>query len=205
MIRFLDLFFSSLGIIILLPILIIIAVLIKFTSKGPILYRQGRVGIGNVDFEVYKFRTMKIDSDKSGLLTVGDRDPRVTEIGYYLRKYKIDELPQLFNVLIGEMSLVGPRPEVRKYVELYTKEQKNILTIKPGITDWASIKYRNENSILEKSLDTEHDYIHKIMPDKIRYNLIFIEKYSVLEYFKIIFATFWAVAKPIYMWLKRQF
>lgn len=127
MIRFLDLFFSLLGIIILLPIFIIIAVLIKFTSKGPILYTQVRVGLGNVDFEVYKFRTMKINSDKSGLLTVGDRDPRITQIGYFLRNYKLDELPQLFNVVFGEMSLVGPRPEVRKYVELYTKEQQKYL------------------------------------------------------------------------------
>jgi lipopolysaccharide/colanic/teichoic acid biosynthesis glycosyltransferase len=196
MIRFLDLFFSFIGIIILLPILIIIAVLIKFTSRGPILYTQGRVGLGNVDFEVYKFRTMKIDSDKSGLLTVGGRDPRITQIGYFLRNYKLDELPQLFNVLIGEMSLVGPRPEVRKYVELYTKEQQKILKVKPGITDWASIKYRDENIILEKTLDPEYDYIHKIMPDKIKYNLIYIEKYSIIEYFKIIISTFWRILLP---------
>jgi lipopolysaccharide/colanic/teichoic acid biosynthesis glycosyltransferase len=197
MMRFLDLFFSLLGIFILLPILIIIAFLIKLTSKGPLLYKQVRVGLQNVDFEVYKFRTMKIDSDKFGLLTVGDRDSRVTEIGYYLRKYKLDELPQLFNVLIGEMSLVGPRPEARKYVDLYTKEQQQVLNVKPGITDWASIKYRDENIILEKSLDPEYDYINKIMPDKISYNLIFIEKYNVLEYFKIIFATFWRILLPI--------
>ena len=139
---------------------------------------------------------MKIDSDKSGLLTVGGRDPRITQIGYFLRNYKLDELPQLFNVLIGEMSLVGPRPEVRKYVELYTKEQQKILKVKPGITDWASIKYRDENIILEKTLDSEYDYIHKIMPDKIKYNLIYIEKYSIIEYFKIIISTFWKILVP---------
>lgn len=196
MIRFLDLFFSILGILILLPIFIIITFLIKFTSKGPILYTQGRVGLENVDFEVFKFRTMKIGSDKSALLTVGARDPRITQIGYFLRNYKLDELPQLFNVLIGEMSLVGPRPEVRKYVELYTKEQQKVLTVKPGITDWASIKYRDENIILEKTLDPEYDYIHKIMPDKIKYNLIYIEKYSIIEYFKIIISTFWRILFP---------
>jgi lipopolysaccharide/colanic/teichoic acid biosynthesis glycosyltransferase len=139
---------------------------------------------------------MRQNSDKLGLITVGGRDPRVTQIGYFLRNYKLDELPQLFNVLIGEMSLVGPRPEVRKYVELYTKEQQKILTVKPGITDWASIRYRDENIILEKTLDPEYDYIHKIMPDKIKYNLIYIEKYSTIEYFKIIISTFWRILVP---------
>lgn len=156
-----------------------------------------RVGLSNIDFQVWKFRTMKIDSDKNGLLTVGGRDPRITKIGYILRKYKLDELPQLFNVLTGNMSLVGPRPEVRKYVEHYSNEQLKVLDIKPGITDWASIEYRDENIILEKSTDSEHDYIHLIMPDKIKYNLIFMENRSLIEYFKIIFTTFWRIVFSI--------
>jgi lipopolysaccharide/colanic/teichoic acid biosynthesis glycosyltransferase len=156
-----------------------------------------RVGISNIDFLVWKFRTMHTNADKTGLLTVGGRDPRITTIGYYLRKFKLDELPQLFNVLFGSMSVVGPRPEVRKYVELYTFEQQKVLLVKPGITDWASIVYRDENVILEKSSNPEHDYIQLILPDKIRYNLIFIEKRSLTEYFKIIITTFWRVIFPV--------
>jgi lipopolysaccharide/colanic/teichoic acid biosynthesis glycosyltransferase len=195
MIRLLDVFFSVIGILLLSPLLLIIGILIKLTSKGPFLYKQERVGYFNSNFEVLKFRTMKVNSDKLGLLTVGGRDPRITKIGFYLRKYKLDELPQLFNVLSGKMCLVGPRPEVRKYVNLYTLEQQKILTIKPGITDWASIIYREENSILEKSNDPEADYINIIIPDKIKYNLIFIEKYNSIEYLKIIFLTIWKIIK----------
>jgi lipopolysaccharide/colanic/teichoic acid biosynthesis glycosyltransferase len=136
---------------------------------------------------------MKVNSDKLGLLTVGGRDPRITSVGYFLRKYKLDELPQLFNVLFGQMSLVGPRPEVRKYVELYTLQQQKVLEIKPGITDWASIIYREENNILEQSINPEADYINIILPDKIKYNLIFIEKYNSTEYLKIIFVTIWKI------------
>ena len=138
-----------------------------------------------------------MDSDKNGLLTVGGRDPRITNIGYILRNYKLDELPQLINVFKGTMSLVGPRPEVRKYVEHYSKDQLKVLDIKPGITDWASIKYRDENIILEKSTDPEMDYIHLIMPDKIKYNLIYIDNRSLIEYFKIIFTTFWRIVFPL--------
>jgi lipopolysaccharide/colanic/teichoic acid biosynthesis glycosyltransferase len=196
MIRYLDFLFSLLGLILLSPLFLIIALLIKLTSSGLVLYKQSRIGLNGAEFNVFKFRTMRQNSDKLGLITVGGRDPRVTQIGYFLRNYKLDELPQLFNVLIGEMSLVGPRPEVRKYVELYTKEQQKILTVKPGITDWASIRYRDENIILEKTLDPEYDYIHKIMPDKIKYNLIYIEKYSTIEYFKIIISTFWRILVP---------
>jgi lipopolysaccharide/colanic/teichoic acid biosynthesis glycosyltransferase len=140
---------------------------------------------------------MHNDADKTGLLTVGGRDPRITTIGYYLRKCKLDELPQLFNVLFGSMSVVGPRPEVRKYVELYTLKQQKVLLVKPGITDWASIVYRDENVILEKSSNPERDYIQLILPDKIRYNLIFIEKRSLTEYFRIIITTFWRIIFPI--------
>jgi len=196
-IRVFDFMLSIIGIIMLSPFLILISILIKCTSKGPIFYKQSRVGILNSNFKVMKFRTMKVDSDKVGLLTIGGRDSRVTLVGYYLRKFKLDELPQLFNVLLGEMSLVGPRPEVRKYVDLYSIEQQKVLNLKPGITDWASIKYRDENIILEKSVDPEYDYINKIMPDKITYNLIYIENYSIKEYFKIIFATLWRIIFPL--------
>jgi len=196
MIRIFDILFTILGIIILMPFLIIIGILIKLNSKGPFLYKQERVGWKGIDFKVYKFRTMYVDSDKLGLLTVGGRDPRITKVGYYFRKLKLDELPQLFNVLFGNMSLVGPRPEVRKYVDLYTFEQKKILLIKPGITDWASIVYRDENIILEKSLNPEKDYIQMILPDKIKYNLIFLNNYKVLEYLKILIFTFIKIINP---------
>ena len=139
---------------------------------------------------------MRLDADKLGLITVGGRDPRVTSIGYILRKFKLDELPQLINVLIGEMSLVGPRPEVKKYVDLYTAEQRVVLSIRPGITDWASINYRDENVILGDSADPEKDYIEKVMPDKLNYNLVYIENYGSLEYFKIIFTTIWRIVSP---------
>lgn len=196
MIRFFDIFFSLIGIFILMPLFFLISLLVKFTSTGPLFYKQSRVGIHNSDFYILKFRTMKINSDKIGLLTIGGRDPRITTFGYYLRKFKLDELPQLFNVLIGEMSLVGPRPEVRKYVDLYDQKQRKVLCIKPGITDWASIRYRNENIILEHSQTPEQDYINKIMPDKIRHNLVYIDNYSVLEYFKVLFVTLWCLLFP---------
>jgi lipopolysaccharide/colanic/teichoic acid biosynthesis glycosyltransferase len=189
MIRLLDIIFSFIGLIFFSPFFFIISLLVKFSSAGPVFYRQVRVGQNFKDFSLLKFRTMKINADQLGLLTVGGRDPRVTSIGYYLRKFKLDELPQLWNVLIGEMSLVGPRPEVRKYVEQYNESQKNVLSVKPGITDWASILYKDENVILEKSANPEFDYVNVIMPDKIKYNFIFINNYSISEYFKILFVT----------------
>ncbi len=189
MIRFFDFSFSVCGIILLVPFFIIVSFLIKITSFGPIFYKQKRVGFLNSDFYVWKFRTMYINSEKSGLLTVGGRDPRITKIGYYLRKFKLDELPQLINVLNGSMSLVGPRPEVRKFVDYYSDEQLKVLNVKPGITDWASIRYSNENSILEKSLNPEMDYIKLILPDKIGYNFIFINNRTFFEYLKILIFT----------------
>ncbi len=180
----------------LIPILFVIALLVKCYSKGPVFYKQSRVGIHGSDFDVLKFRTMYVDADKKGLLTVGGRDPRVTPIGYYLRKYKLDELPQLLNVLRGEMSLAGPRPEVRKYVNLYTKEQSRVLTLRPGITDWASIYYKDENQILAQSTDPETTYIKEVLPKKIEYNLIYMNKFSVTEYLKIIFYTIISVFTP---------
>jgi lipopolysaccharide/colanic/teichoic acid biosynthesis glycosyltransferase len=189
MIRFFDFFLSFWGLILLFPFFIIISFLIKIDSCGPVFYKQKRVGLLNSDFYVWKFRTMYINSDKNGLLTVGGKDPRITNVGYYLRKFKVDELPQLINVLTGSMSLVGPRPEVRKYVDYYSGEQLKVLDVKPGITDWASIMYSNENLLLEKSIDPENDYIKLILPDKINYNLIFINNRTLFEYLKILIFT----------------
>lgn len=175
------------------PLLLVIYFAVKAGSAGPAIYRQARVGKGNADFELYKFRTMFIDSDKKGLLTVGGRDPRITGTGYYLRKFKLDELPQLFNVLKGDMSFVGPRPEVRKYVELYDSVQKEVLSVRPGITDVASIKYRNENEILAEQKDPENYYISAIMPDKLKLNLEYIRDRSLVKDFGVIFRTIRAI------------
>ena len=190
MIRFFDFIFSLIGLIIISPIFLIIVLLIKLESKGSAFYKQIRVGKENNDFKLYKFRSMHLDSDKKGLITVGGRDPRITRIGYFIRKYKLDELPQLINVLKGEMSLVGPRPEVRKYVDLYSPEQMIVLSVKPGITDSASIEFSNENEILGESLDPEKTYIQDIMPQKIKLNKKFIENKNFKLYFKIILLTF---------------
>lgn len=190
MIRLFDTVISIFGLILLSPIFMIIILLIKIDSKGPVFYKQIRVGKKGIDFELFKFRSMYLKSDIAGLLTVGQNDSRITKIGSFLRKYKFDELPQLINVLLGEMSLVGPRPEVHKYVDLYTEDQKRILTVRPGITDYASIAYRNENSLLENSENPEEYYIKHILPEKIKLNMKFIENRSISEYFKLIFLTF---------------
>ena len=148
--RLFDIIASGCGLIILSPLLLIIAIWIKCDSEGPVFYRQVRVGKNNKDFRIYKFRSMRTGADKAGLITVGGRDPRVTRSGYYIRKYKLDELAQLINVFVGDMSLVGPRPEVRKYVDMYTPEQMHVLDVRPGVTHLASIRYRNENELLER-------------------------------------------------------
>ena len=189
MIRFFDFILSLVGLVVLAPIFIVLAIWIKTDSKGPVFYEQVRVGQNGIDFGLFKFRSMVVDADKKGLITVGGRDPRITRSGYFIRKYKLDELPQLINVLVGDMSLVGPRPEVRKYVELYTDEQQKVLSVKPGITDYASIEYMDENEILGKSNDPEKTYIEEIMPEKIKYNMKYIQNKNVSEYFKIIFLT----------------
>ena len=189
MIRFFDFILSLVGLVVLAPIFIVLAIWIKIDSKGPVFYKQVRVGRNGIDFGLFKFRSMVVDADKKGLITVGGRDPRITRSGYFIRKYKLDELPQLINVLLGDMSLVGPRPEVRKYVELYTDEQQKVLSVKPGITDYASIEYMDENEILGKSNDPEKPYIEEIMPEKIKYNMKYIQNKNVSEYFKIIFLT----------------
>lgn len=195
LIRLLDIMLSLLGLLFLQPIFLILAVWIKFDSQGSIFFRQIRVGKDGRDFRIYKFRTMIVNAEKMGIITIGERDPRITNSGYFLRKYKLDELPQLINVLKGEMSFVGPRPEVRKYVEMYNQEQIKILTVKPGITDYASIEYINEDEILGKSLDPEKTYIEEIMPQKIKYNMKYINNKTVIEYFKIIFLTIIKIIK----------
>jgi lipopolysaccharide/colanic/teichoic acid biosynthesis glycosyltransferase len=187
--RLFDIFFSSIGIIFLLPVFFIVAVIIVFTSKGGVFYIQKRVGKNGIDFSLFKFRTMKTGSDSKGLLTVGGRDSRITRVGYYLRKYKLDELPQLLNVFLGDMSLVGPRPEVRKYVNLYNEQQRQVLLAKPGITDFASIEFIDENEILGKSTDPEKTYIVEVMPAKLELNIKYINNQGLFTDIGIILKT----------------
>jgi lipopolysaccharide/colanic/teichoic acid biosynthesis glycosyltransferase len=187
--RLFDIIASLLGIIILSFFFLIIAIWIAIDSRGGILYLQTRVGKGGIEFKLFKFRTMFFDAEKKGLLTVGMRDNRVTRLGYYLRKFKLDELPQLINVLIGDMSIVGPRPEVPKYVALYTEEQKKVLSVRPGITDYASIVYSSENEILANAANPEEVYINKIMPSKLKLNLKYIQEMSFTTDLKIVFRT----------------
>lgn len=189
MIRLFDILFSTIGLLLLSPLFLIIYILIIIESKGGGFYSQTRVGKNGIPFAIYKFRSMRTDADKHGLITVGGRDPRITRIGYYIRKYKIDELPQLWNVLVGDMSLVGPRPEVQKYVDLYTEEQRKVLSVRPGITDYASIEYVDENILLAKSDDPDRTYVEVVMPAKIVLNMKYINNKSLKEYFKIIFLT----------------
>lgn len=195
MIRFFDIIFSGIGLILLSPLFIVLYILIRLESKGGGFYSQQRIGKDGIPFNLYKFRSMRKDADKKGLITVGGHDPRITKIGYFIRKYKLDELPQLFNVLKGDMSLVGPRPEVEKYTKLYTPEQRKVLSVVPGITDWASIEYVDENVILGKAEDPDKAYIEQVMPDKIKYNMKYINNRSVGEYFKIIFTTFYRIIR----------
>lgn len=194
-IRFFDILFSLIALIVLSPILLIIAVIIMIESRGGAFFMQERVGKNYVMFRLIKFRTMALDSQKTGFLTVGMRDPRITKAGYYLRKFKLDELPQLINVLSGDMSIVGPRPEIRKYVDEYTEEQKVVLSIRPGITDYASIEFSNENEILARSDNPEKTYIKDILPAKIHLNMRYINNRNLITYFKVIFLTVQAVMK----------
>lgn len=190
MIRFFDLIFSIMGLVILSPLFIVLYLLIRIESKGGGFYSQERIGKNGKPFKLYKFRSMRIGSDKKGLITIGEKDNRITKTGFILRKYKLDEFPQLWNVFIGDMSLVGPRPEVKKYTDLYTEEQKQVLHVRPGITDWASIKYVDENKILGESKTPDEAYVNLIMPNKIKLNMVYIQNQTLGEYFKIIFATF---------------
>lgn len=191
--RIFDIVASGLGLLVFSPIFIILAIWIKLDSKGPIFYRQVRVGRHNKDFRIFKFRSMRVGSDKGSLVTIGGRDPRITRSGYFIRKFKFDELPQLINVFIGDMSLVGPRPEVRHYVDYWTEEQMHVLDVRPGITDPASIKFRNENELLETAEDPEKYYIEVIMQEKIKLYLEYVEKTSFWYDIKLIFKTFWVI------------
>ena len=192
--RIFDIISSLFGLILLLPFMIIIAILIKLDSKGPIFFKQVRVTKNGREFKIFKYRTMKVGSDKYSQITVG-KDSRITKVGDFLRKYKLDEIPQLINVLIGDMSLVGPRPEVPKYVALYTEEQREILKVRAGITDYASIEFSNENDILANETDPEKAYIEKIMPRKIELNKKYLSEISVMTDIKIILLTIKKILK----------
>lgn len=193
--RLLDITASGIGLLLLCPLFLVLAIWIKLDSQGPVFYRQVRVGKGNRDFRIFKFRSMRIGSDKGSLITVGGHDARITRSGYFIRKYKLDELPQLINVFLGDMSLVGPRPEVRRYVDLYTEEQRRVLNVRPGITDPASIKYRNENELLEGAEDPERYYIEVIMPDKLRLNIAYATNQSLLGDLRLICETLKAIVE----------
>lgn len=187
--RLFDLLGAALGLAALLPAFLLIACFIKLSGRGPVFYRQTRVGRGGRLFKIWKFRTMVVDADQAGrLLTVG-ADPRITRPGAWLRRWKVDELPQLINVLTGEMGFVGPRPEVPRFVDLYTVEQRKVLDLRPGITDLASIAYRDENSLLEGQEDPEAYYIHTVLPEKIRMNLAYAAHANLWRDFKVVLAT----------------
>ncbi len=193
--RAFDIIASGLGLIVLSPLFLVLAIWIKLDSKGPVFYRQVRVGYKNKDFRIFKFRSMRVGADKGSLVTIGGHDPRVTRSGYFIRKFKFDELPQLINVFLGDMSLVGPRPEVRHYVDYWTPEQMHVLDVRPGITDPASIKFRNENELMEQAEDPEKYYIEVIMQEKIKLYLEYVEKHNFFYDLGLIFKTFWVIVK----------
>ncbi len=193
--RLFDFLFSTVGLLILSPFFLLVALWIKLDSQGPVFYRQERIGLNSVPFLLFKFRTMHTGADRGNAITVGHRDPRITRAGYYLRKFKLDELPQLINVLSGTMSLVGPRPELKKFVDLYTPEQLQVLTIKPGITDYASIEFRNENELLAGKPNPIDFYIREIMPVKLGLNTEYIQSRSFWSDLVIIFRTLVSIFK----------
>lgn len=187
--RLFDIVASGCGLIVLSPIFLILAIWIKLDSPGPVFYRQVRVGRGNKDFLIFKFRSMRVGSDKGSLVTIGGHDPRITRSGYFIRKFKLDEFPQLINVFVGDMSLVGPRPEVRHYVDYWTPEQMHVLDVRPGITDPASIKFRNENELMGQALEPEKYYIEVIMQEKIKLYLEYVQHHSLLGDLGLIMKT----------------
>ncbi len=191
--RLFDIVASGCGLIVLSPLFLLLAIWIKLDSPGPVFYRQVRVGRGNRNFRIFKFRSMRVGSDKGSLVTIGGHDPRITRSGYFIRKFKLDEFPQLINVFVGDMSLVGPRPEVRHYVDYWTPEQMHVLDVRPGITDPASIKFRNENELMEQAEDPEKYYIEVIMQEKIKLYLEYVQNHSFLGDIGLIFKTFWVI------------
>ncbi|MBQ9436177.1 MAG: sugar transferase [Bacteroidales bacterium] len=191
--RFLDVILSALVLVILLPLFIIISIIIACESRGGVIYAQTRVGRYNKDFKLLKFRTMHTGSDQKGLITVGEHDSRITPFGYFLRKSKMDEFPQLLNIIKGDMSIVGPRPEVRHYVDMYTEEQMKVLSVRPGLTDFASLVYIDENKLLEDQENPEEFYIKEMMPRKLELNLKYIEQQSVKTDTILIFKTLKAI------------
>ena len=191
--RFLDVILSALVLVILLPLFIIISIIIACESRGGVIYAQTRVGRYNKDFKLLKFRTMYTGSDQKGLITVGEHDSRITPFGYFLRKSKMDEFPQLLNIIKGDMSIVGPRPEVRHYVDMYTEEQMKVLSVRPGLTDFASLVYIDENKLLEDQENPEEFYIKEMMPRKLELNLKYIEQQSVKTDAILIFKTLKAI------------
>lgn len=193
--RAFDIIASGLGLIVLSPLFLVLAIWIKLDSKGPVFYRQVRVGFKNKDFRIFKFRSMRVGADKGSLVTIGGHDPRVTRSGYFIRKFKFDELPQLINVFMGDMSLVGPRPEVRHYVDYWTPKQMRVLEVRPGITDPASIKFRNENELMEQAEDPENYYIEVIMQEKIKLYLEYVENHNFFYDFGLILKTFRVIVK----------
>ncbi len=193
--RFIDIILSLSGLILLFPFFLLIAVLIKKEDGGSVFFRQVRVGQNGKPFKIYKFRTMVENAERLGAKVTKEDDPRITEIGKFLRKYKIDELPQLINVLKGEMSLVGPRPEVPKYVEMFKKDYEEILKVKPGITDYASLEYKDENKLLKGVENPEEIYIKEILPVKIKYYKRYIKDISFLTDIKLIIKTIMGIFK----------
>ena len=187
--RIFDILFSVNVLLLLSPILIIIGILIILESRGGMFFSQKRIGKKEQPFQILKFRTMFLDAEKKGQITVGDRDSRITRVGFFLRKYKLDELPQFWNVLIGEMSIVGPRPEVPYYVSFYNQNQRQVFKVKPGITDYASLKYFDENKLLGKSENPEQTYIQEIMPKKLALNLEYVNNHNFSTDLKIIGKT----------------
>lgn len=187
--RCFDVFFAIIGLIILAPVLLIIAIIIKLDSKGPVFFTQGRVGRNNIDFNIYKFRTMQIASETKGLLTLGNHDNRITKVGVFLRRYKVDEFPQLLNILKGDMSFVGPRPELRYYVNFYNEDDMKIFVVRPGITGLASLKYRNEVELLKAAENPEEFFIKTIIPDKLKFNKEYIKTRTFFFDIKLIIQT----------------
>ncbi len=188
--RLFDICVSFIVLMLFLPFGILISIAIVSESRGGVFYRQQRVGKNGLPFRLWKFRTMRVNADKLGKLTVGMRDPRITRVGYFIRKSKLDEFPQFINVLLGEMSIVGPRPEVQEYVDLYTAEQREVLSVKPGITDYASLEYFKENELLGQSDNPRETYIQEIMPAKIALNKKYIANPTLGQDIKIMWLTF---------------